>query len=195
MLQYCFSFMFWLFGCKTCGVLAPWPVIKPATPCVGRQGPNHWATREVPKDLILTNVFFASNLSLERKEQCENLCFSWPGTTDRNLGELTLGRILILCWLLPVFLGSHLQALEWVGCSSRSHPGHQKLWRRKTNFTSTFLCLLLVWDRFYLGYLKNLCRFKVFCGCHYNSRLSLVGLTWSAFKQNLFTWGFTQGSI
>ena len=25
LLQYCFHSMFWLFGCKTCGIIAPWP--------------------------------------------------------------------------------------------------------------------------------------------------------------------------
>ena len=28
MLQYCFCFMFWFFGCKARGVLAPWPGIE-----------------------------------------------------------------------------------------------------------------------------------------------------------------------
>ena len=32
MLQYCFCFMFWYFGCKACGILALSPGIKPATP-------------------------------------------------------------------------------------------------------------------------------------------------------------------
>ena len=29
-LQYCFCFMFWFFGHEVCGILAPWPGIKPA---------------------------------------------------------------------------------------------------------------------------------------------------------------------
>ena len=30
LLQYCFCFMFWLFGRETCGVLDPQPGIEPA---------------------------------------------------------------------------------------------------------------------------------------------------------------------
>ena len=29
LLQYCFYFMFWFFGCETCGILAPRPRIEP----------------------------------------------------------------------------------------------------------------------------------------------------------------------
>ena len=32
LLQYCFCLMFWLFGHEACGVLAPCPGIKPASP-------------------------------------------------------------------------------------------------------------------------------------------------------------------
>ena len=32
LLQYCFSFMFWVFSYKACGILARWPVIEPAPP-------------------------------------------------------------------------------------------------------------------------------------------------------------------
>ena len=32
LLQYCFSFMFWFFGHKACGILIVWPGIKPAPP-------------------------------------------------------------------------------------------------------------------------------------------------------------------
>ena len=32
LLQYCFCFIFWFFGREACGILAPWPGIKP-TPC------------------------------------------------------------------------------------------------------------------------------------------------------------------
>ena len=34
LLQYCFCFMFWVFGCEACGILAPWPGIKPAPPAL-----------------------------------------------------------------------------------------------------------------------------------------------------------------
>ena len=32
LLQYCFCFMFWFFGCKACRILALWPGIKPTPP-------------------------------------------------------------------------------------------------------------------------------------------------------------------
>ena len=40
--------MFWFFGHKACGILAPRPGIKPAL-CIGRRSLNNWTAREVPK--------------------------------------------------------------------------------------------------------------------------------------------------
>ena len=34
LLQYCFCFVFWLFGHETCGILAPWTGIEPELPAV-----------------------------------------------------------------------------------------------------------------------------------------------------------------
>ena len=34
LLQYCFCFMFWLVGCKACGILAPRPGIEPSPPAL-----------------------------------------------------------------------------------------------------------------------------------------------------------------
>ena len=47
-----FFFMFWFFGWKACGILAPWPGIKPV-PSALEGGLNHWTTREVPASLIM----------------------------------------------------------------------------------------------------------------------------------------------
>ena len=54
LLQYCFCFMFWFFGCD-------WPrgvqnLSSPTrdwthTPCIGRQSLNHWTVREIPYSL------------------------------------------------------------------------------------------------------------------------------------------------
>ena len=41
LLQHCFCFMFWFFGLKAWGILAPRPRIKPS-PCNGRQSLNQW---------------------------------------------------------------------------------------------------------------------------------------------------------
>ena len=34
LLQYCFGFMFWFFGCEACGILAPQSNIKLALPAL-----------------------------------------------------------------------------------------------------------------------------------------------------------------
>ena len=38
LLQYCFCFMFWFFGPKACGILAPQPGIKPSPPAFKGNG-------------------------------------------------------------------------------------------------------------------------------------------------------------
>ena len=38
-----------VFGCKTCGILAPQPGIDPTAPAVEVQSLNHRTTRTVPK--------------------------------------------------------------------------------------------------------------------------------------------------
>ena len=44
LLQCCFCFMFWFFGCETYGILASW--VWTCTPCLGRRSLNHWAVRK-----------------------------------------------------------------------------------------------------------------------------------------------------
>ena len=34
LLQYCFCFMFWFFGCKACGILIPWSGLESTFPAV-----------------------------------------------------------------------------------------------------------------------------------------------------------------
>ena len=34
LLQYCFYFMLWFFGCKAWGILVPWPAIEPILPAL-----------------------------------------------------------------------------------------------------------------------------------------------------------------
>ena len=60
--------MFWCFGLKACGVLAPLSRI-------GRQSPNHWATREVPKS-FLVNIFTVFPLTLGATINCSPLGLS-----------------------------------------------------------------------------------------------------------------------
>ena len=33
-LQYCFCFMFWFFGCEVCGILVAWPGLEPTPPAL-----------------------------------------------------------------------------------------------------------------------------------------------------------------
>lgn len=50
--------MFWFFGHKACGILAPdqeWTAPR----CVGKQGPSYWTAKEVP------NTTFDSSFYLE----------------------------------------------------------------------------------------------------------------------------------
>ena len=46
LLQYCFCFMFWFFGCQACGILALQSGIEPPTPCIGTRSLNHWTTEK-----------------------------------------------------------------------------------------------------------------------------------------------------
>ena len=43
-----FWFMFWYFGHKACGILAPQPGIEPTPSALEGEVFNHWTTREVP---------------------------------------------------------------------------------------------------------------------------------------------------
>lgn len=45
LLQYSFFFMFWVWGCEACGILASWPGIELMPLVVQVRHPNHWITR------------------------------------------------------------------------------------------------------------------------------------------------------
>lgn len=93
-------------------------------PWQGRDPPPRSTQKHVHllqfKDLILTNVFcfwgvfLPANLNSERKGQREMLPFSLNQApqTQMEMRELTSVIILTFHGLLPVFSGSHLQALE-----------------------------------------------------------------------------------
>ena len=57
LLQYCFCFMFWFFGHKACGILIPWPGIRPTNPAMEMQSLSPWTTREVPRVVIALSFF------------------------------------------------------------------------------------------------------------------------------------------
>ena len=57
--------------CVACGILVPWPEIKPKSPALGAWSLNYWTTREVPP-------------------LCFDGCFSWlssPSDLTRDLGS------------------------------------------------------------------------------------------------------------
>ena len=56
LLQYCFCFMFWVFGCEACGILASRPGIEAAPPTLEGQVLNPRTTREVPRQELLINT-------------------------------------------------------------------------------------------------------------------------------------------
>ena len=72
-------------------------------------------------------IFLLANLNSKRKKQCKILSSPLAGPIERDLGDLTLVRILAFSQLLSVFPGSDLQDLEQLGCFTGSHPGQQKL--------------------------------------------------------------------
>ena len=50
--------MFWFFGHKACGILAPQPGIEPVLPAFEGKVFNHWTAREVLESALLTTVIW-----------------------------------------------------------------------------------------------------------------------------------------
>ena len=48
----CLLFYFWLHH-TTCGILIPQPGIKPVSPALEAQSPNHWTAKEVPQWILI----------------------------------------------------------------------------------------------------------------------------------------------
>ena len=58
LLQYCFCFVFWFFGHQACGILAPRPGIKPASPALEGEVLNTGLPGKSPGSFFLTSYFF-----------------------------------------------------------------------------------------------------------------------------------------
>ena len=56
LLQYCFCFMFSVFWLRGMWDLNSLTRDQTCTPCIGRQGLNHWTTREVPSDILNSSM-------------------------------------------------------------------------------------------------------------------------------------------
>ena len=58
--------LFWFWPhCMACGILVPWPGIKPAPLALEAQSLNHWTTREVPLLKALLLYVPASTVTIE----------------------------------------------------------------------------------------------------------------------------------
>ena len=61
LLQYCFCFTFWFFGHEACGILAPWPGVKPTPPALEGEVLTTWLPG---RSLILLILIQAQNIKL-----------------------------------------------------------------------------------------------------------------------------------
>ena len=59
-----------------CGILVPWPGIKPVPPAMEAQSLNHWTTREVPNlSVLISNMVTIHKYNLLSKSTVEILNF------------------------------------------------------------------------------------------------------------------------
>ena len=91
------------------------------------------------KELIFTTVFLLLIWIWKRMDKRIFTFLSWLSTIDRDLGELTMVRILIFHWLLSVFPRSQMQLPERVGCPSHPFMVTRNCRGGKIPFPSTLL--------------------------------------------------------
>ena len=105
---FCFCFLkkFFIFGCKACEILVPWPGIEPSPPAVAGQSLNHWITREAPRTLVFYLVFPES-------------CLDKPGRfVEFSLFVIRQGQ---LCkFILHLLTGGRTQELRPVCCRGKA---------------------------------------------------------------------------
>ena len=118
LLQYCFCFMFWVFGCEACGILAPQPGNEPTPPALegevlttGSPGKSQW-------------VSFKWQWTVEREEEyliCIKPCWvatprpaspvlSQPRDQRKSLESAT--ETSMISWIRGIFL-VWTKVLEW----------------------------------------------------------------------------------
>ena len=100
LLQYWFSFMFWFFDPKACGILPSSPTRDQThTLCIGRWSLNHWTVREVP-NLLFKTQFIASRyrelVTWTGKNLC--LCLRKSTKTKMILWVASKTNVWIFCW-------------------------------------------------------------------------------------------------
>ena len=66
-IRVCFLFSF---GCAACGILVPWPGIKPVPFALEAQSLNHWTTREIPLRIVL--LYWREGVKVT--QSCPTLC-------------------------------------------------------------------------------------------------------------------------
>ena len=57
--------------CVACGILVPWPGIKPMTPALAAQSLNHWTTREIYRIYVYwlpVKCFFCSTIYHDQRQ-------------------------------------------------------------------------------------------------------------------------------
>ena len=61
---------------SACGILVPWPGIKPLPPAVEGQSPDHWTAREFPSPLFLYVSFSLKNILMPFFEYYYDISFT-----------------------------------------------------------------------------------------------------------------------
>ena len=111
MLQYCFCFMFWFFDPEACGILAPWPRIKPTPPAFERWSLNHWTPQGV---LIILNTY--CQITFRENNCCSvtQLCPTLYDPTDCSTPDFPILH------RLPELAQTHVQRVS--DAIQPSHP-------------------------------------------------------------------------
>ena len=134
LLQYCFCFMFWLFGHKAGGILGPQWEIELSPSAIGRRSLNNWTAKEVPTFmLLLPHIIWTTVLLFP--ESCPTIsgCLSFPEfwSLSLPLNKAPEFRLGLPSSLMPL-VQKLLLGRSWGGY--RPHflchlfLGHQVLW-------------------------------------------------------------------
>ena len=105
-------FMFWFFGWEACGILAPWPGIKPAPPALEVQSLNHQTTREVPK---IHWIFVSMNYLLKQASLTSKLLECYRITLVLEYHMVQVHNNSVFIYITPVFQNNTGMAFFFLG--------------------------------------------------------------------------------
>ena len=91
LLQYCFCFMFWVFGQEACKILAPWPGLEPASPTLEGEGST---MRPLEKSWVYWGSKHHSSISTE----CPCLLSRKKAGHHRQFKITCVGTSLVIQW-------------------------------------------------------------------------------------------------